>query len=62
MFAACGAHVQELHRVSFGNVKLDMLGLQEGDWMHLPLDILQGTGSRALCDTTQSQGASGISD
>ena len=62
MFAACGAHVEELHRESFGNIELDMLGLQQGQWMHLPLDILQGTHSRVLCDMSKGQGAVVVPD
>ena len=38
MFAACGAHVQALQRVSIGSLELDALDLREGEWMHLPLD------------------------
>lgn len=38
MFAACGAHVQALQRASIGSLELDALDLQEGEWVHLPLD------------------------
>lgn len=61
MFAACGAHVQELHRASFGHIELDMLALQQGDWMHLPLDVFEGTHSRVFCDTSRSQGEVDVS-
>jgi 16S rRNA pseudouridine516 synthase len=33
MFAAAGNRVETLHRVSIGNLQLDSLGLQEGEWM-----------------------------
>lgn len=38
MFAARGAQVVALTRLSFGELELAELGLQEGAWKHLPLD------------------------
>jgi hypothetical protein len=55
MFAACGAHVQELERISFGRIELDMLRLEQGQWMHLPLNVFDSVHAIPLCDTTRYQ-------
>eukprot|EP00892_Ulva_mutabilis_P008680 jgi/Ulvmu1/6184/UM028_0040.1 len=40
MFAACGAHVINLHRGAFGALDLAGLGVPEGSWARLPLDTM----------------------